>query len=152
MVILDFTKIAVNSPPSFNKPATCISFSRLSSMMNSIQKQDSSTSSITMLSFDAKSALDCATHAALWLEATEVEHLINCFLICFPKSFSGRARLNLTQRCANSLVRFLRSFSLACPGSVPINHSTINKNHLKKMAGLTHGTTKLTLMAARFPA
>ena len=65
MVFLEETKMDLNSSPSLSNGVTRFAFSNFSSIINSSQKQDSSTSSMTILSLETKLALDCAMQAAL---------------------------------------------------------------------------------------
>lgn len=58
-------KIEVNSAASAISDSTRLSGFNFSSIMNSIQKPDSSVSSITMLNFEVNATLLCARHAAL---------------------------------------------------------------------------------------
>ena len=65
IVFLADTKMDLNSFPSLSNWTTCFSFSSFSSIIKSSQKQDSSTSSMTILNLETKLALDCAIQAAL---------------------------------------------------------------------------------------
>lgn len=65
IVFLADTKMDLNSFPSLSNGTTCFSFSNFSSIIKTNQKQDSSTSSMTMLNLEVKLALDCAMQAAL---------------------------------------------------------------------------------------
>ena len=64
-VFLEEKKIAVSSSASFINGSTKRLFNKLSSMINSNQKYDSSASSITILNLDTKLAFDWAMQEAL---------------------------------------------------------------------------------------
>jgi len=65
IVFLEDMKIEVSSDASTLKGSIRFSGFSFSSIINWSQNSDSSTSSITILSFDAKAALLCAKQAAL---------------------------------------------------------------------------------------
>lgn len=84
--------IVVNSPASFIKLSIRSFLIRLSSSINSNQNKDSS---------------DYST--PVFIEATELEALINCPSKCLPKIVFGRLKANFIYLCAKSFVLFLSS-------------------------------------------